>query len=57
LLLSIADNGRGLPLNARIVEMDGVANMRARIEKLGGRFEMIGEAGRGTTLRFHVPSK
>jgi signal transduction histidine kinase len=57
LLLSIADNGRGLPLNARIMEMDGVANMRARIEKLGGRFEMIGEAGRGTTLRFHVPPK
>jgi signal transduction histidine kinase len=57
LLLSIADNGRGLPLNARIVEMDGVANMRARIEKLGGRFEMVGEAGQGTILRFHVPSK
>jgi signal transduction histidine kinase len=57
LLLSIADNGRGLPLDARTVKMDGVANMRARIEKLGGRFEIAGEAGQGTTVRFHVPSK
>jgi signal transduction histidine kinase len=57
LLLSIADNGRGLPLNARTGEMDGVANMRSRIEKLGGRFEIVGEAGQGTTVRFHVPAK
>ena len=57
LLLSIADNGRGLPLDARTVKMDGMANMRARIEKLGGRFEIAGEAGQGTTVRFHVPSK
>ena len=35
--------------------MDGVANMRARLEKLGGRFEIASEAGRGTTVRFYVP--
>jgi signal transduction histidine kinase len=57
LRLIIADNGRGLPLNARTEEMDGVNNMRARIEKLGGRFEIAGEAGKGTTVRFHVPAK
>ncbi|MGO9477179.1 MAG: sensor histidine kinase [Limisphaerales bacterium] len=55
--LVIADNGRGLPLGARTGEMDGVDNMRSRIEKLGGRFEIAGEAGQGTTVRFHVPSK
>ncbi|MGO9585108.1 MAG: sensor histidine kinase [Limisphaerales bacterium] len=55
--LVIADNGRGLPLSARTEEMDGVDNMRSRIEKLGGRFEIAGEAGQGTTVRFHVPSK
>jgi signal transduction histidine kinase len=57
LRLIIADNGRGLSANARTEEMDGVNNMRSRIEKLGGRFEIAGEAGKGTTVRFHVPSK
>jgi signal transduction histidine kinase len=57
LRLVIADNGRGLPVSARTEEMDGVANMRARLEKLGGGFEMMSEAGRGTTLRFQVPVK
>jgi len=55
--LVIADNGRGLPLSARTGGMDGVDNMRTRIEKLGGRFEIAGEAGRGTTVRFQVPLK
>ncbi len=36
--LSIADNGRGLPDRLRTENMDGVANMRTRVEKLGGRF-------------------
>jgi signal transduction histidine kinase len=53
--LSIADNGRGLPASLRTENMDGVANMRARLEKLGGRFEITSEPGRGTTLRFFVP--
>ena len=57
LQLVIADNGRGLSTNPRTGEMDGVDNMRTRIEKLGGRFEIAGEAGQGTTVRFHVPSK
>ncbi len=56
LRMSIADNGRGLPTDVRTEDMDGVANMRARIEKLGGRFEISGETGRGTTVRFNVPS-
>ena len=45
--LVIADNGRGLPSNARTEEMDGVDNMRARIEKLGGRFEIAGRSRKG----------
>jgi signal transduction histidine kinase len=53
--LSIADNGCGLSSGNRTDEMDGVANMKARVEKLGGRFEMQSEAGRGTTLRLSVP--
>jgi len=57
LLFLIADNGCGLSSNIRTGEMDGLANMRARIEKLGGEFEMAGEPGQGTTLRFRVPAK
>jgi signal transduction histidine kinase len=53
--LNIIDNGRGLPSNARTEEMDGMNNMRSRIEKLGGRFKIAGEAGHGTNLRFQVP--
>jgi signal transduction histidine kinase len=55
--LVIADNGRGLPSNVRTEEMDGVNNMRSRIEKLGGRFEIAGEAGKGAIVRVQVPSK
>jgi signal transduction histidine kinase len=54
-LVAIADNGRGLPTDAREENMDGVNNMRNRIEKLGGRFEISGQEGRGTTVRFEVP--
>jgi signal transduction histidine kinase len=54
--LTIADNGRGLTDGARTSAMDGVNNMRARLEKLGGRFEMQSPAAGGTTVRFEVPS-
>jgi signal transduction histidine kinase len=54
-LVAIADNGRGLPTDSRTDNMDGVSNMRNRIEKLGGRFEITGQQGKGTTVRFEVP--
>jgi signal transduction histidine kinase len=54
--LLIADNGRGLSPDSRRDEMDGVANMRSRLEKLGGRFETASEAGRGTRLLFCLPA-
>jgi signal transduction histidine kinase len=57
LQVAIADNGRGLPSGVRTGEMDGVNNMRERIEGLGGRFEIAGEAGKGTTVRFQLPLK
>ena len=57
LRLAIADNGRGLPRTGRTENMDGIANMKARVEKLGGRFEIAGENGHGTTVRFCLPSR
>lgn len=53
--LSITDNGRGLPARGRTEEMNGVANMRTRLEKLGGRCDVSGDSGGGTVVRFVVP--
>ena len=55
LRLSLADDGGGLGLSPPTAGMDGLANMRARLEKMGGRFAITSEAGRGTTLRFYLP--
>jgi signal transduction histidine kinase len=56
ILLTIADNGRGVAQGDRTEAMDGVANMRGRLEKLGGRFELESRADEGTTIRFHLPT-
>jgi signal transduction histidine kinase len=55
LRLTIADDGRGFSAAEHDKGMDGISNMRARIEKLGGRFELQSKQGQGTTLRFFVP--
>ncbi len=55
LRLSIADNGRGLATAARTRGGDGLVNMRTRLEKMGGRFEIASQPGRGTTVRFYMP--
>jgi signal transduction histidine kinase len=54
--LLITDNGRGLAEGGRTAAMDGINSMRARLEKLGGRFDMESPGGGGTTVRFQVPS-
>jgi signal transduction histidine kinase len=56
LRLTVTDNGRGLSAAARTEEMDGVANMRARIEKLGGKCEVSSGPAGGTTARFVLPA-
>jgi signal transduction histidine kinase len=53
--LTIADNGRGWAERDQTGGMDGVANMRTRLEKLGGRFEINSKAGEGTIVRFDLP--
>jgi signal transduction histidine kinase len=55
LRLSLADDGGGLGSGPPTAGMDGLSNMRARMEKMGGRFAIASEAGRGTTLRFYLP--
>jgi signal transduction histidine kinase len=53
--LTIADNGRGWIEAGQTEEMDGLANMRTRLQKLGGRFEVQGKSGQGTIVRFELP--
>ena len=55
LRLSIADNGRGLAVDTGARGGNGLANMQTRLEKMGGRFEIASQRGRGTTVRFYVP--
>lgn len=55
LKLCITDNGCGFPTDAPAAGMDGLTNMRGRIEKLGGRFEISSPAGKGTIVRFDAP--
>ena len=55
LRVGVADNGRGLPVGQRPEELNGLSNMRDRVERLRGRFEVSGAPGQGTTVRFSVP--
>jgi signal transduction histidine kinase len=53
--LTITDNGRGRTDGSPTEEMDGVANMRSRLEKLGGRFEVKSQPGQGMVVLFDLP--
>jgi signal transduction histidine kinase len=55
LRLTIADNGRGLPEGKPTDAMDGIRNMRLRLERLQGRLEVESRPGEGTCLRFSLP--
>lgn len=55
LRLSITDNGHGLPADANARGRNGLANMRARLEKMGGRFAIASQHERGTIVRFYMP--
>jgi signal transduction histidine kinase len=55
LRLSIADNGHGLAAGAARSGGDGLVNMRTRLEKMGGRFAIASQSGRGATVRFYMP--
>jgi signal transduction histidine kinase len=58
LRVEVADNGRGLKEAATTAAgHDGITNMRRRMEKLGGQFEITGVAGQGTKVEFSVPMK
>lgn len=51
--LVVQDNGRGIEDD---VAESGLANIRHRAEQCGGTFSVDSEVGKGTTLRWAVPS-
>ncbi len=57
LLVRIADNGRGFRAAEGQSSGQGLANMHARMERIGGRCEWRSTPGAGTTIELHVPLK
>jgi signal transduction histidine kinase len=55
LQVSVEDNGRGLPPDAPAPGSDGLANIRSRIRKLGGKVEITTEPLRGTRIFIRLP--
>jgi PAS domain S-box-containing protein len=53
--LDIADNGRGFdPARAALSGGQGLSNMRERVTRLGGRFDIDTAAGRETIIRVQI---
>jgi signal transduction histidine kinase len=53
LLVKVVDNGRGFLHDDR--NGQGLVNMRARVEQVGGTFDCASSPGSGTTLTFRLP--
>jgi signal transduction histidine kinase len=54
--ITIADDGVGFDLATRTVDgHDGLANMQARVDELGGSLSIDSAPGRGTRVGVHVP--
>jgi signal transduction histidine kinase len=57
LVVRIADNGRGFCADDGKTPGDGLANLHARLEKLGGHCKCRSTPGTGTTIELRVPLK
>jgi len=55
LVVRVADNGRGFRLDEVPEHDHGLANLRARLERIGGGYECLSAPGAGTTVIFRVP--
>ncbi|MGH7598700.1 MAG: sensor histidine kinase [bacterium] len=56
ILMEVVDAGKGFEV-AQAKNGNGLANMRTRAEKLGGRFEIVSELGKGTRIQLIAPIK
>ncbi len=51
----VADNGRGFEVGQALPGSDGLASMKTRMEKLGGRCAIVSRPGDGTRIDFQLP--
>lgn len=54
-VVTVADNGRGLPGEPRAEGADGLAGMQRRLAAMGGRCEVRSGPGKGVTVRLVMP--
>jgi signal transduction histidine kinase len=55
LLLTVSDNGAGIAAVARTGNGIGLVSMRERATALGGKFNIAGVLGAGTTIAVTLP--
>ena len=53
--IEVADDGRGFTVVTDHPGADGLANMRTRMQEMGGQFEFASELGKGTRVKFILP--
>jgi len=54
-VISVEDDGRGFSSEMKSSQGNGLANMKRRLEQIGGELELNSQSGRGTSIAFHVP--
>lgn len=55
LSLAIADNGKGFSGQADSAFGNGLLNMKQRMATIGGKFELVSEAGKGSRIMLQIP--
>ncbi len=55
LMISVSDNGRGLPVSAKTQQGFGLMGMKERVHSLGGVFKISSESGQGLALEVCLP--
>ena len=55
LAITVEDNGKGFESAGGLPGSDGLANMRERMQKLGGHCDIRSQTGKGTTVEFRLP--
>jgi signal transduction histidine kinase len=57
LVITIADNGSGFLAEQARASGDGLANMKQRLERIGGRLVVETQPGAGTKIRMEADEK
>ena len=56
LMVSIQDNGKGMPRKPNGLKSLGIVGMQERISRIGGQFDIFSEPGEGTRLDILIPT-